>query len=354
MHIIIDGVFNHCSWYFFAFDDVVKKGTTSKYCDWFYDLTFPVRRPESEDEIPGYTCFAYERKMPKLNTSNPEVQKYFAEVGRYWIREFDVDGWRLDVANEIDKNFWRNFRKSVKEEKKEAVLIGEVWENSETWLRGDVFDSTMNYDFRKNCRYFFAFECKNSHEFIGEIQKMLLRYPRNISLGQLNLLDSHDVPRFFSLCNCNRDRFKLALITLLLFPGVPSVLYGDELGMKGVSELEYRSPMAWERAEDELASFIKKLISIRKKYISPDAPLIIPETENVGLFSFQRMSADNKITVYMNTLGSKVEVNLCNDAEVLLEANCSGRVLQKYGFLIVLNKRKELIQADIPMFYKRK
>ncbi|EPI54469.1 alpha amylase, catalytic domain protein, partial [Gardnerella vaginalis JCP7275] len=101
MHIIIDGVFNHSSWYFFAFDDVVKNGENSRYKDWFYGLKFPVVRPQ-DGQRPNYTCFAYERKMPKLNTSNPEVRDYFMDVCRYWLEDFDVDGWRLDVANEVD------------------------------------------------------------------------------------------------------------------------------------------------------------------------------------------------------------------------------------------------------------
>ncbi len=107
MKIIIDGVFNHCSWEFFAFEDVAAKGKASRYCKWFYGLEHPVRKPENADEVPNYTCFAYERKMPKLNTAEREVQTYFADVGAYWIKKYHVDGWRLDVANEIDRNFWR-------------------------------------------------------------------------------------------------------------------------------------------------------------------------------------------------------------------------------------------------------
>ena len=125
MHIIIDGVFNHCSWYFFAFDDVVQNGEASRYRDWFYALKFPVVRPE-EGAAPEYASFAYEPKMPKLNSSNPEVQAYFMEVCAHWLREFDVDGWRLDVANEVDKDFWRMFRQTAKRVKPESVMIGEI------------------------------------------------------------------------------------------------------------------------------------------------------------------------------------------------------------------------------------
>ena len=89
--------------------------------------------------------------MPKLNTSNREVQLYFADVGTYWIKKYHVDGWRLDVANEISREFWRTFRKAVKTADADAVLIGEIWENAQSWLKGDAFDSTMNYEFRRIC-----------------------------------------------------------------------------------------------------------------------------------------------------------------------------------------------------------
>lgn len=83
IRVVIDGVFNHCSWRFFAFDDMVRKWEASRFKKWFYELQFPVIRPESADAVPSYSCLAYERRMPKLNTSNPEVRDYFVEVGRY-------------------------------------------------------------------------------------------------------------------------------------------------------------------------------------------------------------------------------------------------------------------------------
>ena len=176
MRVIIDGVFNHVGWNFFAFDDVVRNGKTSKYKNWFYHLQFPVERPENPETYPTYECFGYERMMPKINTCNPEVQNYFCEVGRYWVREFDIDGWRLDVASEINDGFWRAFRQAVKEEKPECILIGEVWETAQHWLNGDIFDSTMNYDFRKHCRRFFAEQSIDAAEFDARVSNMRMRY----------------------------------------------------------------------------------------------------------------------------------------------------------------------------------
>ena len=230
MRVIIDGVFNHCGWRFFAFEDVVQKGEASRYKDWFYRLEFPVVRPEDPEAIPGYECFGYERLMPKLDTANPEVREYFCSVGEHWVREYGIDGWRLDVASEVDDSFWREFRRRVKAAKPEALLIGEVWESAGHWLDGSMFDSAMNYELRRHCRRFFAEQTEDAFAFSGRCTGMLMRYRRQLVPAQLNLLDSHDVGRFLSLCGGDVRRYRLAVLFQLCFPGIPSVFYGDELG----------------------------------------------------------------------------------------------------------------------------
>lgn len=258
MRVIIDGVFNHVGWNFFAFDDVVRNGENSKYKNWFYHLQFPVERPEDPETYPTYECFGYERMMPKTNTCNPEVQDYFCEVGRYWVREFDIDGWRLDVASEINDGFWRAFRQAVKEEKAECILIGEVWETAQHWLNGDIFDSTMNYDFRKHCRRFFAEQSIDAAEFDARVTNMRMRYKLPVLYAQLNLLDSHDVSRFYSLCEKDPARMQLAVLFQMTFTGIPSVFYGDERGIYGLQEAEYRHEMTWSQEPPAWQSFIKR------------------------------------------------------------------------------------------------
>ncbi len=289
MRIIIDGVFNHCSWQFPPFADLVEKGEASVYRDWFYEAKLPVSLPADEETLPDYACFAYERKMPKLNTANPEVQAYFAEVGRYWIEEYQVDGWRLDVANEVDRNFWRAFRQAVKTADPEAVMIGEVWENAETWLRGDAFDSVMNYDFRKHCRDFFASGTVDGAVFAARMTDMQLRYPIQITRGQLNLLDSHDVARFLSLCEKDLKLWKCAFLYLMMAPGVPSVFYGDEKEIAGYREPEYRRAMPWQEEHEETERFVKEAIQIRKQYIAPtDEWKVVEAPENESYLLFER------------------------------------------------------------------
>lgn len=337
MHIIIDGVFNHCSWHFPLFEDVVQNGESSPYKDWFYDLSFPVIRPETEAETPSYACFAYERKMPKLNTANPEVQDYFARVGKYWIEKFHVDGWRLDVANEVDKNFWRRFRQAVHQVNPDAVLIGEVWENAEMWLKGDMFDSVMNYDFRKHCRDFFALERTNAKGFASGMTDMLLRYPLQVSCGQLNLLDSHDVARFYSLCKEDYDRWQAAFLYLCMAPGVPSVFYGDEKRIAGLREPEYRSRMPWMEDHEETRTFVQNVIQIRKDWIAPmDEWKVLSSDSISNLLVFERQGR-HLIRVLIHTGQEPADIrHFCEGGKILLKKGMNGTDLGKNGFLVLL------------------
>lgn len=337
MKIIIDGVFNHCSWEFFAFEDVIKKGKNSRYCKWFYNLEFPVEKPQNENDTPGYTCFAYERKMPKLNTADREVQMYFADVGAYWITKFHVDGWRLDVANEINRDFWRKFRTSVKKANPEAVLIGEVWENAHTWLKGDMFDSTMNYEFRRICKEYLLENDSNALSAVYQFEKMRLRYPTNFVNGQLNLIDSHDVPRFLSLCDGNREKWRLACILLILMPGVPSLFYGDEQRIQGITEQEYRRGMKWEAEND--CSFIKKLIQIRKDYID-SATTYCPVWSliNDGIFAFRRINSKKEITVLLNS-GDEKNLFPINSHNILMADQFENGLLKQNGYCIYQSKK---------------
>ena len=340
LKVIIDGVFNHCGWYFFAFDDVVKKGESSEYANWFYQLQFPVIRPATEEEKPTYSCFAYERKMPKLNSSNPEERAYFMEVCRYWIREFKVDGWRLDVANEVDRGFWRDFRRAAHEENPESVMIGEIWESSETWLNGDMFDSTMNYDFRKNCRDFFALRKISAEEFHDRIVKMLLRYRTGMLRGQLNLLDSHDVNRFLSYCEGDLRRFRLAEVFLFTSPGIPCVFYGDELGMDGSSETTLRGPMPWEKVQDGEDDFFSRLIAIRKEHEELTyGDYTLRYMDHDGGYIYQRTWGDHKITVCLNNGSTTIDLReYLGKGSVLLSESYEAGKLGSMGYAIIEEK----------------
>lgn len=298
IRVILDGVFNHVSSDHPFFRDVLEKGRASRYHSCFYALPETPRLPAA-GELPGYTCFSYVADMPKTNTADPFLRQYFCDIGAYWVRKFDVDGWRLDVANELDDGFLRAFRASVKAAKSDALIVGEVWENAAHYLGGDMLDSAMNYDFRRYCRRFFAEQTVDAETFDTNVSTLLLRYNENALFAQLNLLDSHDVSRFLSLCGGKTERMELAVLLQMTFPGMPCVFYGDEKGLCGESEPEYRRPMAWD-ASSPLEEVYRRMIALRKTHPALRYGSFHTELACGGVYRYSRVWNGTKITVAMN------------------------------------------------------
>lgn len=298
IRVILDGVFNHVSSDHPFFRDVLEKGRASRYYSCFYALPETPRLPAA-GELPGYTCFSYVADMPKTNTADPFLRQYFCDVGAYWVRKFDVDGWRLDVANELDDGFLRAFRASVKAAKSDALIVGEVWENAAHYLGGDMLDSAMNYDFRRYCRRFFAEQTVDAETFDTNVSTLLLRYNENALFAQLNLLDSHDVSRFLSLCGRKTERMELAVLLQMTSPGMPCVFYGDEKGLCGESEPEYRRPMAWD-ASSPLEEVYRRMIALRKTHPALRYGSFHTELACGGVYRYSRVWNGTKITVAMN------------------------------------------------------
>ena len=298
IRVILDGVFNHVSSDHPFFRDVLGKGRASRYYSCFYALPETPRLPAA-GELPGYTCFSYVADMPKTNTADPFLRQYFCDVGANWVRKFDVDGWRLDVANELDDGFLRAFRASVKAAKSDALIVGEVWENAAHYLGGDMLDSAMNYDFRRYCRRFFAEQTVDAETFDTNVSTLLLRYNENALFAQLNLLDSHDVSRFLSLCGGKTERMELAVLLQMTFPGMPCVFYGDEKGLCGESEPEYRRPMAWD-ASSPLEEVYRRMIALRKTHPALRYGSFHTELACGGVYRYSRVWNGTKITVAMN------------------------------------------------------
>ena len=338
IRVVIDGVFNHCGWYWFAFDDVVRNQENSRYRDWFYHLDYPVRRPADPEAYPPYACYAYERTMPKLDTANPEVRDYFCQVGRYWIENYHIDGWRLDVASEVDDGFWRAFRQAVKAADPQALLIGEVWESAGHWLGGDMFDSTMNYDLRKHSQLFFAEGSIDATGFAGRVGDMLMRYRAQMVPAQLNLLDSHDVPRFLSLCGGDTARYRLAVLFMFCCPGMPTVFYGDELGVTGVTEEEYRRPMPWQEGDRALLAFFKRAVALRREHIAlrRGSFRVLQAERDSALLVFARTVEGQTVTVCLNAGAAPAALPSCAGA-IAWSEGLDGGTLDGFGFAVFVD-----------------
>ena len=263
IRVILDAVFNHCGYWFAPFQDVLKQGEASRFRDWFHIKQFPLARTPR----PSYHCFAFESHMPKLNTVHPEVRAYLLDVAQYWIRECDIDGWRLDVANEIDHEFWREFRKACKGVKPDFYILGEIWHDAMPWLQGDQFDAVMNYPATEAIIDFFAKGTIDAEQFSFQVNKLLANYPQQVNEATFTVLGSHDTPRLLTVAQ-NDKKAMLAVLFQFIFLGAPCIYYGDEVGMTGGPDPDCRKPMVWEEKKQnrELLDFYQELISFRTNH----------------------------------------------------------------------------------------
>lgn len=241
MRIVLDAVFNHVSDRLPQFEDVVLKGRESKYFDWFI-----IHGDKVDKKTGNYEQFAACRYMPKLNTSNPEVRNFLTDIALHYIKDYDIDGWRLDVSDEISQEYWRDFRRAVKAAKSDAVIIGENWHDAYRNLRGDQYDSIMNYSFTKAVLDYLVFNTADSQETAWHLNELLLRNKEGINKMMLNLLDSHDTDRFFTQVKENRSLLKQALAMLFFYQGAPCIYYGTEVLLPGGYDPDCRRCMPWE------------------------------------------------------------------------------------------------------------
>ncbi len=258
MRVVLDGVFNHAGAQWHPFVDARQRGAASPYANWFYF------QAAGEGEL-GYETWATSvPSMPKLRTSEPALRDLILRVGRFWIQEFGVDGWRLDVANEVDQSLWRAFRQAVRLANKETFLLGEIWDWAMPWLRGDQFDSTMNYPLRKAILDFAG--DADSTAFLDAIDRIRAAYPEPIHDLLYNLLGSHDESRPLTELGDDRGRLVLAAGLLYALPGIASIYYGDEVGMEGAREDHgNRRGMIWQpdRQDGQLLAIFRRLGSMR-------------------------------------------------------------------------------------------
>ena len=348
IRIMFDAVFNHMGVHSPQWQDVLKNGEKSIYKDWFHIRFFPVDSyqmtdlPETAENIP-YDTFAFTPFMPKLNTANPEVQKYLLDIATYWIKKFDIDGWRLDVANEVDHHFWKKFREAVTEIKPDIYILGEIWHSSQAWLQGDEFHAVMNYAFTDSIKDYFAKKKITASQMVSGMNHQQMLYRDQVNEGTFNLLDSHDTARILTLCQGNKELMKSVMAFMFLQKGSPCVYYGTEIGMTGEDDPNCRKCMIWEKEEQdlELFGFIKELVSLRKqlsKIISEGSTQWLIVNDREDKLYFTRELEGQIIYVYFNQ--SKEPWVVEQENEVILSQNCQlledGKAeIRQYGFLIM-------------------
>ena len=316
IRVVLDAVFNHCSMEMQQFQDVLEKGRESRFYDWFIiDGDFP------EPEKMNYECFAACNYMPKLNTANEEVQDFLLEIAIYWIREADIDGWRLDVSDEVSHGFWRRFRKAVKKEKPDSVIIGENWHDAYAYLMGDQYDSIMNYAFTKACLDYFAKGVFSAKDMADKLNSNLIRNTEHVNRMMLNLLDSHDTHRFFTEVNKDKDKMLAAIALEMVFEGAPCLYYGTELCMEGGYDPDSRRGFPWDTKswDMDFLEKVKELIRIRKQPAVQYGEIKIEEEQE--MLHVERMWENSKIILRINMTEEEKKIPKQPEETVLCEDN---------------------------------
>lgn len=390
IRIILDGVFNHSGDRFWAFEDLKKKKEKSVYRDWFVVTGWDPFRYEGWFGFSGLPVF-----RETADGLDPSVEDHIFNITRRWMDpdangdpSDGIDGWRLDVANEVPHGFWKKWRKLVKSINKDAFITGEIWEKAAPWLAGDEFDSVMNYEFAKTAYRFFINTSPGYRllpaQFDRALKEALDAYPLQVNLALQNLFGSHDTERVLSaIKNPDRDYdaknrlqdgddqydtsrpgerevliYKLMLLFQFTFPGSPMIYYGDEAGMWGADDPEDRKPMFWPdingaHRNSSLIDYVKKLGVIRSSHralrLGSFATLLADDQKQV--YGFIRADGGETLYIILNNslTGQSVRIrtdakalkDLLNEREILSDRGGAGLTLgPKSGAILLCGSRE--------------
>lgn len=356
MKIIIDGVFNHCGSFnkwldreqIYELAEGYEKGAyvsaDSPYRNYF---TFNKNSEEDWPNNDSYLGWWNHDTLPKLNyEGSKELEEYVLNIGKKWVSPpYNVDGWRLDVAadlgqsNGVNHDFWRKFRKVVKEANPNALILAEHYGDPKAWLKGDQWDTVMNYDaFMEPLTWFLTGMEKHSDEFRVDLlgnadnfkRAMKHHMSRMMTPSQqtaMNQLSNHDHSRFLTRTNHKVGRvgklgskaaeeninvavMREAIVVQMTWVGAPTLYYADEAGVCGFTDPDNRRTYPWGHEDKELISFYREMIRIHKNYVSlKKGSLRILKTD-YALLSYGRFLEDEQIIVVLNNADKLREVKI--------------------------------------------
>ena len=342
--IIIDGVFNHCGSFnkwmdkekFYTKNKNYKSGAyISKDSPYNLYFKFLEDRWPDNNSFEGWWGFD---TLPKLNyEGSKELCDYIIEVGKKWVSPpYNVDGWRLDVAadlghsQEFNHEFWKKFRKAVKEANPEAIILAEHYGDANSWLQGDQWDTIMNYDgFMDPVTWFLTGVDKHSDNsnpgmrgdagtFKLTMQYQMSRMQNQSLLVAMNELSNHDHSRFLTRTNRMVGRvgtagtaaasqdideaiFKQGVVMQMTLPGAPTLYYGDEAGVCGWTDPDNRRTYPWGYENFEILEFYRETIAIHRQHKVFKTGSYKPLVEQRDLLCYGRFDMDNAAFVAINT-----------------------------------------------------
>ena len=352
--VIIDGVFNHVGTNHPAFQDVLKNKQKSRFADWFDVVSW---EPFEYRGWGGFGALPQFRKTPD-GLASKTLEKHIYDVTRRWMDpdgdgdpSDGIDGWRLDVPNEIPAPFWERWRQYVKSINPDAYITGEIWDRADLWLDGRHFDAVMNYEFAKAAFNWIMRKDEpwRASQIDRHLAELRLAYPAAATYVLQNLLDSHDTDRIASMAlNPNRpydrgnraqddapnynnsrpgpqeyQKVRLAVLLQMTYVGAPMIYYGDEVGMFGADDPTNRKPMLWkdlepyEKPEEnfvdtEMLDYYRRAIALRRQNRvlrrGEFATLLVDDEKNV--WAFKRFDGRETLVVVLNASGQPQSVTL--------------------------------------------
>jgi neopullulanase len=328
IRIILDGVFNHASRGFFQFNHLMECGEESPYRDWFHVHGWPINAFDHHYP-PNYDAWWGLHSLPKLNTHNPAVREFLWDVAEYWLAQ-GIDGWRLDVPNEIDDDaFWQEFRRRCKAVNPDAYIVGELWGEAHRWLQGDQFDGQMNYLFTRAAMGFFIpdmdqtdtgrcglgyMQPLNGRQFAQELERIQNHlYHPAITRSLMTMLDSHDTPRMMTIAREDLTAVKLMILCQMTVAGAPVIYYGDEIGLAGRHDPDCRRAFPWLNTavwDQSLLAYYQACIQLRHEIAAlrrGDFSIIYASD---GVVVYQRRYQGQTAVIALNS-GSKPETIYC-------------------------------------------
>jgi neopullulanase len=345
MRVVLDGVFNHCGRGFRPFHHVAESGAASPYRAWFHldeerlaagepltvypgpETIAQIRRLEATGLGPGAASLrvlGFEGwwglpALPKLRVEHPDTRAYLLDVAEHWLR-FGIDGWRLDVAEEIGGDYWEEFRARCRAVRPDAYLVAEIWHPKPEWLTGAQFDALMDYPLAEAIlgyaagshldprvaaqheEYRHHVVPRDGASFAAELERLLALYDPSVTAVMLNLLGSHDAPRMRTVCGGDLASVRIATLLQMTLPGAPCVYYGDEIGMEGEQDPDNRRAFPWDRRswDESLRGLVRELIGLRRRHAAlRDGELRVLGASG-GAFAMARRAADERFVVVTN------------------------------------------------------
>ena len=304
--VILDLVVNHTGYNHPWLNDSEKS-------EWFHDQN-DIMNWRNQEEVENGWLYG----LPDLAQENDETKKYLLDMAKWWIKETDIDGYRLDTVKHVPKAFWEEFSKEIKSVKEDFFLLGEVWDDDPRYVAEYAktgIDSFVDYPFYNEATRIFS----SPNESLGRLDTIWARnntlYDNPYVLG--NFIDNHDNIRFTRMALQNKQnpetRLKLALTYLYSAPGIPIIYYGTEVAMDGGQDPDNRRLMNFRTNNDELISYVSKLGELRNELHSltrGDYEMLYDEG---GMAVIKRTYKDEVAVIAINNSTETQKVYLSNE-----------------------------------------